>query len=79
MAAHKLTLSVDAGVVEAAKRYAAQQGTSVSHLVEEFLATVSSVPPASSAPPVLSRLRGSLKDTQLDEAEHQAYLAEKYR
>ena len=37
----KLTLSVDADVVSVAKRYATRRGTSVSHLVEEYLRLVS--------------------------------------
>lgn len=79
MAAHKLTLSVDAEVVEAAKRYAANQGTSVSKLVEDFLATVSRAPAAEAPPPVLARLRGSLKGIDLDVERHRDHLAEKYR
>lgn len=79
MAAHKLTHSVDAEVVEAAKRYAALQGTSVSQLVEDFLATVARPQASSPAPPVLSRLRGALRDLDLDEDARQAHLAEKHR
>ena len=57
----KLTLSVDAGVVLRAKRYARARGTSVSRLVETVLHLVSA--PASRRPPTpaLGRLRGSLK------------------
>lgn len=36
----KLTLSVDDGVVRRAKRYARARGTSISRLVERFLALV---------------------------------------
>lgn len=76
MGAAKLTLSVDPKVVEAAKEYAAASGTSVSQLVEDFLAAV--VRPGAGAPatPVLSRLRGSLRDA--DAAAYGDYLAEKY-
>jgi len=61
----KLTLSVDRAVVEGAKRYARVRGTSVSRLVESMLRLVSTRPAgrdeAAAPPPVLRRLRGSLK------------------
>ena len=77
MATQKLTLSVAPEVVEAAKRYAAGHRTSVSQLVEDFLATLvaASSPPAQ--PPVLQRLRGALRDVEIED--HRQYLAEKYR
>ncbi len=77
MATQKLTLSVDPDVVEAAKRYAAARGTSVSQLVEAFLAAVSSENVPSQTPPVLARLRGTLRDGSVDD--HRQHLAEKYR
>jgi hypothetical protein len=40
----KLTLSVDGSVVKTAKRYARRHGTSVSHLVEQYLGLVA-LPP----------------------------------
>jgi len=55
----ELTLSVDANVVGAARRYAAAHDTSVSKLVEDFLTVVVQEPRASSTP-VLDRLRGTL-------------------
>lgn len=57
----KLTLSVEADVVRRAKRHARQHRTSVSRLVERFLALVSTPrdPPAESAS--LRDLRGVLK------------------
>ena len=58
----KLTLSVDERVVERAKAYAREQGTSVSGLVEKLLELAAA--PAGrpgDAPAVLTRLRGSLK------------------
>ena len=35
--AKKLTLSIDEAVIEAAKKYANKQGTSLSNMVENFL------------------------------------------
>ena len=79
---HKLTLSVEPGVVEGAKRYARARGTSVSRLVETLLRLVATTPAGRSArpdvaPPVLRRLRGSLKQGSVDD--HRRYLARKYR
>jgi len=74
----KLTLSVDARVVTRAKRYARQRGTSVSGLVETLL-DLATAPSAESyeAPPVLARLRGSLKKgTRRD---YHRYVEQKYR
>lgn len=74
----KLTLSVDERVIERAKRYAQARGTSVSGLVEQMLdlAASGSAQPGM-APPVLSRLRGSLKG--VDRADYHRYLERKFR
>jgi hypothetical protein len=77
MATQKLTLSVDPHVVESAKRYAAAHGTSVSQLVEEFLAAVSAENGPSRITPVLARLRGALRGVSIED--HREHLAEKYR
>lgn len=74
----KLTLSVDERVIERAKKYASTRGTSVSGLVERLLdlaASGSDQPDV--APPVLSRLRGSLKG--VDHRDYHRYLERKYR
>lgn len=74
----KLTLSVDERVIERAKRYAQARGTSVSGLVEQMLdlaASGSDRPEI--APPVLSRLRGSLK--RGNAADYHRYLERKFR
>jgi len=75
----KLTLSVDDEVIRQAKVWAANEGTSVSQLVERFLreAVTSPGPPGSGATPVLQRLRGSLKG--LDVEAHRRHLEAKYR
>jgi hypothetical protein len=72
----KLTLSVDGGVVERAKQYAADKGTSVSRLVEAFLDVVTRSG-AGAPPPVLSRLRGSLKGTT--PGDYRRHLERKFR
>jgi hypothetical protein len=77
----KLTLSVDRGVVDAAKRYARARGTSVSRLVESMLRLVSTRPAdrdeAAAPPPVLRRLRGSLKRGAV--SDYRRHLERKYR
>jgi hypothetical protein len=73
----KLTLSVDRRVAERAKRFARRRGTSVSRLVEEYLTLVSGDAAEAEEPPVLGRLRGSLKG--VDPAEYRRHLKKKYR
>lgn len=72
----KLTLSVDPQVVLAAKLYAAAAGTSVSQLVEDYLAAIVARPSASGAAPVLARLRGSMRTVEI--GDYRAHLVKKY-
>jgi hypothetical protein len=80
----KLTLSVDAHVVAGAKQYARARGTSVSKLVETLLRLLSSRPAGQALratlpfPPVLTRLRGSVKRGGAVRDYHR-YLERKYR
>jgi hypothetical protein len=73
----KLTLSVDDRVVSLAKRYAEKRQTSVSRLVEEYLSLVST-PADAGATPVLTKLRGLLKGSPLDERAYRRRLKEKH-
>ena len=77
----KLTLSVDADVVAGAKRYAEQQGTSVSQLVENYLDALARPPAVDNErlPGSLRRLRGILKGVKFDREEYIDYLERKYR
>jgi hypothetical protein len=72
----KLTLSVDPAVVSRAKRYAKQNGLSLSKMVEVYLASVSDPPPAQGLPPILRSLRGILKKG--DPEDYKKHLTEKY-
>ena len=74
----KLTLSVDDDVISRAKRYAKQNGVSISAMVESYLAAVSeqSTRTAKHSLPVLRSLRGSLKKTDLEA--YKKHLAAKY-
>ncbi|MBI2377260.1 MAG: hypothetical protein HYV07_24885 [Deltaproteobacteria bacterium] len=72
----ELTLSLDPRVIADAKRYAADAGTSVSELVENFLAAIATSAPPSAQAPVLSKLRGCMKNA--DVASYHAHLERKY-
>lgn len=72
----KLTLSVDPEIVESARRFAADHATSISQLVEDFLRTLTASPTQTSGAPVLNRLRGSLKDVDIED--YRQHLVEKY-
>lgn len=73
----KLTLSISPPVVARAKRYAKQQGISVSHMVEAYLASVTA-PAARETefPPVLSAFQGILKKG--DPEDYRKHLRKKY-
>lgn len=73
----KLTLSVNESVVSRAKRYARENGVSVSEMVETYLAVVSRPPASDHLPPLLRSVRGSLKRADL--ADYRKHLARKYR
>jgi hypothetical protein len=80
----KLTLSVDERVVDRAKRYARSRRTSVSRLVETYLDLLGRAPPNGSradanarTPPVLARLRGSLRRGSV--ADYRRHLTRKHR
>jgi hypothetical protein len=73
----KLTLSVDQAVVQRAKRYAAQRGTSVSDLVERYLDVLARPLSRREMPPVLRLLYGAGKG--VDTVAHRRHLERKYR
>lgn len=72
----KLTLTVDAAVVERAKRYAEQRGTSVSAIVERFLHLVVD-PPEIELTPTVAQLKGIARGA--DPEDYYRYLEKKYR
>lgn len=75
----KLTLSVDPAVVARAKRYAKQNGVSVSRMVEAYLSSISAPPGTAGrrATPVLDSVFGMLKGA--DERVYRKHLDAKYR
>jgi hypothetical protein len=72
----KLTLTVSDRVVSDAKRYAKQQGVSISKLVETYLSEVAQPQPRL-ATPVLRLIRGSL--SKGDRETYRRFLTNKYR
>ena len=78
----KLTLSIDASVVARAKKYAKRNHTSVSELVETYLAAVSGSPKTKETkplPPITRSLLGVVKDEGLDyREEYRRHLALKH-
>jgi hypothetical protein len=76
----KLTLSVDATVVERAKAYAARQGTSVSRLVENYLGLLGDTASVGEdLPPITRRLAGILKGARASRDDYRSYLDRRYR
>ena len=72
----KLTLTIDKTVANRARRYAKEQGTSVSKLVETYLSVLSEPPRLRDEPPILRSLRGTLKEADVND--HRKHLIEKY-
>ena len=74
----KLTLAVSHDVITRAKQHAKQHGTSVSRMVETYLAEIStSGAHPGKATPVLRSLRGILKRGDIQD--YKNHLASKYR
>jgi hypothetical protein len=79
----KLTLRMDADVIERAKAYAAERGESVSKLVENYFAALTASEPSNGAeeslPPITRRLADRPPAPDVDEEEYYRYLEEKYQ
>ena len=72
----KLTLNVDEEVIERAKRFAEQRGTSVSAIVEQLLEHVTRPPEDVKLSPIVESLRGVAKGADVDD--YYRYLERKY-
>lgn len=78
MSATKLTLSVDPDIVAAAKRYAAEHGTSVSAIVENLLDAIVRIDARrTSDTPLTDGLLGAADGATIED--YHRYLDEKYR
>ena len=75
----KLTLRMDDRLIANAKRHAAQAGQSLSQIVAKyFRACVSDTSGRAKETPAVSRLRGSLSGTGVDESDYLNHLEDKY-
>ena len=77
----KLTLRMDANLIESAKAWSAQSGKSISGIVADLFTLMQQQEPRSGQEdlsPTVRSLKGILKGHQVDEAEYRDYLAEKY-
>ncbi|ULQ56808.1 DUF6364 family protein [Flavihumibacter rivuli] len=79
----KLTLSIDKDVVEEAKKYARKRNTSLSHLIENYLVSVTSKgkDQENEITPLVKSLSGVLKMGGKEDHRKQYgdYLANKYK
>ena len=75
----KLTLSIDAHVIEKAKKYAALEKVSVSKLVERYLNTLEADAEELTISPTVQELVGIVPSLEVSEKEsYRKYLEEKY-
>jgi hypothetical protein len=75
----KLTLRLDTTLIQTAKREASRRGKSVSQMVGEFFAALTSRRSTNrDLPPVTASLVGILKDRRLSESDYRKHLREKH-
>ena len=78
----KLTLRLEADLVQRAKSFAKKTGKSVSRIVADYF-TVLERPPKRekplSWPPLVRSLKGSLRRARVDEKDYRRYLEHKHR
>lgn len=76
----KLTLRLDENLIKSAKNYANISGKSVSQMVADYfyLLDIKSLKKPAQLTPIVKSLKGSLKDTDLDESDYKRYLEDKY-
>ena len=75
----KLTLRLDDKLIRRAKKHAQNAGKSLSQVVAEYFALISSAQTTSTSElsPTVKRLKGSLKSSDFDREDYRDYLAEK--
>ncbi len=76
----KLTLRLDAELIQLAKTYSRQTGKSLSQIVTDYFARLTAKPIGDDADttPLVRSLRGSLRDAEVDESDYRRHLEEKY-
>ncbi len=75
----KLTLRLDAELIQLAKSYSRQTGKSLSQIVADYFARLTARPVEDAATtPLVRSLRGSLRGAEIDEDDYRRHLEEKY-
>ena len=76
----KLTLRMDADLIESAKAYSAQTGKSVSRIVSDLFEIIKNerIKKEDALTPTVRSLKGILKGKQIDEKDYKKYLVDKY-
>ncbi len=79
----KLTLRIDSRLIEEAKQYAEEHGSSLSQLVAEYFAVLTAKDDDTEAferklPPITRSLVGVLKESEYDPKDYHRYLEDKY-
>lgn len=77
----KLTLRIDDKLIERAKSHAQRTGKSVSRMVEDYFELLPDSGQAEHRrlPPIVSSLRGILRNANVDEEDYRRHLEEKHR
>lgn len=79
----KLTLRLDSALIEEAKQYAQERGFSLSQLVAEYFAVLTTVSEDEAGfkdrlPPITRSLVGILKESDYNAEDYKRHLAEKH-
>jgi hypothetical protein len=76
----KLTLRLEENLIKSAKNHAAITGKSVSQMVADYfyLLDKKSLDKPVQLTPIVKSLKGSLKNTDIDESDYHSYLEDKY-
>lgn len=78
----KLTLRLDSEKIELAKRYAAERGSSVSQLVEDYFGQLLGRPQSTekiASSSLTAQLKGVLTESTVDLNTYKAHLDDKYK
>jgi hypothetical protein len=76
----KLTLRLEQDLIQLAKSYAARSGKSLSQIVADYFALLTTRPSADEvvATPLVRSLKGALRGARVDEEDYRRHLEEKY-
>lgn len=78
----KLTLRLDESLIKTAKRYSGRTGKSVSRIVADYFSIIKGIDKYKSGDykltPLVRALKGSLKNSSIDEKDYKKYLEDKH-